>query len=182
MSRSNEERELGKLLKEISFDINRIQKVSGAIEQTLREAKRLFQQIKKSIDQYETGRRLFLGQLKKDGNSLEFNGRLQEFQNVADATPTPNALAPLTPEQRTLIRTIVAQGRRLQTLRTEFLFITDAIRGIVRLFVQGVFDEDETLAALFALAGEFRRIREEIQEVRGNLAGNVIELAASLGL
>lgn len=187
MRRYNGEQDIERLLDQIHIENSRIQKVLIDIDLPLRDVKQLLQQIKENIDKHKTVRNLFLGQLR------DSNG--QALQNVAPTTPSivptvpppssipvPNVLAPLTPEQRMLIRTIVAQSRRLQTLEAQLDSLIDATRTSIFDFLEGDVNETELLVSLFVVAGELRRLREEIQEVRGNLVGNIVELALSLGL
>lgn len=125
MRRYNEEQEIESLLKKIQFENRRIRKVSEDIEQSLREVKRLFQQIKGNINKHETVRNLWLGQLR--------NGGIQEFQNVTDVVPTtppmvpsvppapatPSPLFPLTETQQTLISNILSTAREIGRVRRQ---------------------------------------------------------------
>lgn len=182
MSRNHVERDIGKLLKEIEFEIGQIQKVAGDIEQLLKDTKRSFCKIQENMNKHKRVRNLWLGQLRGKSGSLV-------FQNVAS---TPNLLFPLTETQRTLIRNIVAQSKRIQTLQAQLGFviadIISEVKGFGRLEMRfwrpGMrlleIDKAKFLEALSLASIQIRTIQEEIQEVRDNLTRNIIELDKSL--
>jgi len=167
---SSEERDVGKLLKEIEFKSGQIQEALGDIEQLLKDTKRLFCKIQENMDKHEKVRNLWLGQLRGNAGSLV-------FQNVAS---TPNPLFPLTETQRTLIRNIVAQVIRLQALQDQLeMFIDGLSRNIPLLVEEAAAGESSLVTVLFLAFVEIGNIQREIQEVRANLA---LDVAVLFGL